>query len=1015
VHRQGDVIGAYTSFDGRDTYVMSGTDLVVDGVLTVNENFQSGQFGIRLIEEASYANGLSDVPFSFGDNADTFASGGGSGNLLLHMGGGDDYVLASRNNDQVFGEAGNDTVFGNSANDRLYGGMGNDVLAGDNDDTSVIDGDDLLDGGDGDDYLVGGWGNDLLYGGAGTDTLYGDTTGKAQGSYSADDYLDGGDGNDELHGLAGNDVLFGGAGNDFLSGEEGDDNESGGDGDDSILAYTGNDTLSGDAGVDKLYGDVGDDILDGGSENDELYGGDGNDTLFGGSGDDLLRGDFVNNPTHDSLAGGNDFLDGEDGNDQLSGGIGDDIVFGGAGNDLVLGEEGADSLFGDDGDDELQGGDGNDLLTGDAGNDTLFGQDGNDTVYGDDGADYLEGGTGDDVLDGGAGNDTYFFASGDGHDVITDTPSLGAGNTIRFGSGISLSNLTLLQNQAVSTLTIQVAGTADTIQLQGLDLNGVTGTSVVQTLAFADGSQVLLTDLLPLPDGFVEGSDNNDFLRTGPGDDLLDAGSGDDVLDAGAGNDTLLGGVGNDTLLGGAGNDVYVFNEGDEADTIQDVAIADEANTLSFGVSKEAVTLAMSGNGLVLHVGSGGDTITLSNFNPTDAYGTHAVESFQFADGASLNYQQLLERGIDFNGTDGDDLLTGTSAFDRFIGHASDDTYMVANANDQVIELSGEGTDTVEATDSYTLPDNVENLLGLVTDAMGDSGPASLIGNDLDNEISGPRGIASDNVLEGRGGNDRLFSYEGNDRLDGGVGDDTLEGGQGNDIYVFGLGYGHDTVFEQPFPGDMNTIALTSGVAPDDVVLMARQSDALLDLVLSMNGGADELVLRAALEYDPLPFGEITFADGTVWDTPTILSHIQGAELTASTDGSTLFGTRFPDQLTGLQGDDYLDGEEGPDVMAGGAGNDQYWVDNLGDAVIEAAGEGTDVVGSTIDYTLPANVENLSLSDALDRPAPVVGIGNELDNVIRGNLVTIFSRVEPKMTRCGAEISMSRWVLVMMI
>jgi Ca2+-binding RTX toxin-like protein len=399
VHRQGDAVGTYASFDGRDTYAMSGTDLVVDGVLTVNENFQSGQFGIRLIDEASYANGLSDVPFTFGDNPDTFASGGGAGNLLLHMGGGDDYVLAGRNNDQLFGETGNDTLFGNSANDRLYGGIENDVLAGDNDDASVIDGDDLLDGGDGDDYLVGGWGNDLLYGGAGADTLYGDTTGKAQGSYSADDYLDGGDGNDELHGLNGNDVLFGGAGNDFLSGEEGDDNESGGDGDDLILAYTGNDILSGDAGVDKLYGDIGDDLMDGGSENDELYGGDGNDTLFGGSGDDLLRGDFVNNPTQNSLAGGDDFLDGEDGNDQLSGGIGEDIIFGGAGNDLVLGEEGADSLFGDEGDDELQGGDGNDLLAGDAGNDTLFGEDGNDTMYGDEGADYLEGGTGDDVLE----------------------------------------------------------------------------------------------------------------------------------------------------------------------------------------------------------------------------------------------------------------------------------------------------------------------------------------------------------------------------------------------------------------------------------------------------------------------------------------------------------------------------------------------------------------------------------------------------------------------------------------
>src|SRR5689334_4348174 len=112
---------------------MSGTDLLVDGVLTVNEKFASGQFGIRLIDEASYANGLPDLPFTFGDSPDTFASGGGAGNLLWHMGEGDDYVLAGRNNNQVFGEAGNDTLFGNSADNRLSGGIGNGVLAGDND------------------------------------------------------------------------------------------------------------------------------------------------------------------------------------------------------------------------------------------------------------------------------------------------------------------------------------------------------------------------------------------------------------------------------------------------------------------------------------------------------------------------------------------------------------------------------------------------------------------------------------------------------------------------------------------------------------------------------------------------------------------------------------------------------------------------------------------------------------------------------------------------------------------
>ncbi|HKO88080.1 MAG TPA: calcium-binding protein, partial [Burkholderiales bacterium] len=64
----------------------------------------------------------------------------------------------------------------------------------------------------------------------------------------------------------------------------------------------------------------------------------------------------------------------------------------------------------------------------------------------------------------------------------------------------------------------------------------------------------------------------------------------------------------------------------------------------------------------------------------------------------------------------------------------------------------------------------------------------------------------------------------------------------------------------------------------------------------------------------------------------------------------------------------------------GGGGNDTYVVDSAGDLITENADEGIDTVVSSVDWTLGANLENLSLNGAA-----IQAIGNELDNAILGN------------------------------
>jgi Ca2+-binding RTX toxin-like protein len=97
--------------------------------------------------------------------------------------------------------------------------------------------------------------------------------------------------------------------------------------------------------------------------------------------------------------------------------------------------------------------------------------------------------------------------------------------------------------------------------------------------------------------------------------------------------------------------------------------------------------------------------------------------------------------------------------------------------------------------------------------------------------------------------------------------------------------------------------------------------------------------------------------------------------------GNKLTGNSGNNRLDGGLGNDMLNGGGGADTLIGGLGNDVYVVDNVGDIVVELAGEGADTVQSTINYALGANVERLTLSGTVD----INGVGNELANLLTGN------------------------------
>jgi len=127
----------------------------------------------------------------------------------------------------------------------------------------------------------------------------------------------------------------------------------------------------------------------------------------------------------------------------------------------------------------------------------------------------------------------------------------------------------------------------------------------------------------------------------------------------------------------------------------------------------------------------------------------------------------------------GNDYLDGGTGADIMVGGTGNDTYVVDSLSDQVIESSGQGTDTVLSSISYTLGANVENLTL--------TGAAALNGT----------GNSADNALTGNAAANVLTAGDGNDTLIGGKGNDTLIGGTGNDTYTFNRGDGKDAVVEK--------------------------------------------------------------------------------------------------------------------------------------------------------------------------------------------------------------------------
>jgi Ca2+-binding RTX toxin-like protein len=181
-------------------------------------------------------------------------------------------------------------------------------------------------------------------------------------------------------------------------------------------------------------------------------------------------------------------------------------------------------------------------------------------------------------------------------------------------------------------------------------------------------------------------------------------------------------------------------------------------------------------------------------------------------------------------------------------------------------------------------------------------------------------------ALYGYSGNDRLFGQGGDDRIYGGNGDDLLSGGAGNDAlygeagadtYVFGRGYGNDTVSDYAENGIQRDTVRLLGLTPADIRVTADYADNLVFTIVDT--GETLSVPRRGYWWGQNGVGQYVFDDGTVWSHDDALR----ATVAPATEGDdVIHGSSAGDAITGQAGNDTLIGNGGADALDGGAGND---------------------------------------------------------------------------------------------
>ncbi|MFN6001927.1 MAG: lectin-like protein, partial [Dolichospermum sp.] len=329
------------------------------------------------------------------------------------------------------------------------------------------------------------------------------------------------------------------------------------------------------------------------------------------------------------------------------------------------------------------------------------------------------------------------------------------------------------------------------------------------------------------------------------------------------------------------------------------------------------------------------------------------------------------------NGGAGNDTLDGGAGTDTLVGGIGDDIYVVDSTTDTITENANAGTDTIQSSVTYTIPNltNIENL------TLTGTATINGIGNTRDNVITGN---SASNILNGGAGRDTLIGAAGNDiyvvdtttdtitesanagtdtiessvsfsiaalanvenltltgtaaingtgnalnnvitgngannTLNGGAGNDTLNGGAGDDTYIFtinGIGLGRDTITDG---SGVDTISFAGTDATTSIRLNLGTS---FGQTVDANTNTKVVLTADAIENAIGGDGNDRLIGNSLDN--TLEGGLGNDILNGSTGNDFLFGGDGNDSLSGGDGDDFLTGGLGSNNLLGGTGSDQF-------------------------------------------------------------------------------------------